>query len=75
MLILILSSKSGFGDDSGQYDEKVIILCLFFGQPPLRNSIVMATTKVPGEQKLFERVWYTLKLKVTRFQLPTPNGF
>ena len=49
-------------------------LCIF-GQTPLRNSIVMATPKVPGDQKLFERVSYMLKLKVTKFQLPTPDGF
>ena len=47
----------------------------FFGQTPLRNSIVIATPKVPGNQKLFERVCYMSKLKVTKFQLPTPNGF
>ena len=35
----------------------------------------MATPKVPGDQKLFERVCYMLKLKMTKFQLPTPNGF
>ena len=75
MLILILGSKSGFGDDFGQYDTKTIILCLFFGQTPLRNSVVMETPEVPGDQKLFERVCYMLKLKVTKFQLPTPNGF
>ena len=28
MLILIFGSKSGFGDDSGQYDTKTIILRL-----------------------------------------------
>ena len=48
--------------------------CLF-GQTPLRNSIVMGSPEVPGNQKLFEWVYYTLKLKVTKFQLPTPNGF
>ena len=47
----------------------------FFGQTPLRNSVVMTTPKVPGNQKLFERVCYMLKLKVTKFQLSTPNGF
>ena len=71
MLILIFRSKSGFGDDFRQYDSKAIILCLLFGQTPLRNSVVMATPKVPGDQKLFERVYYMLKLKVTKFQLPT----
>ena len=48
---------------------------LLYGQTPLRNSIAMAPPKVPGDQKLFERVSYMLKLKVTKFQLPTPNGF
>ena len=79
MLILIFSSKSGFGDDFGQYDTKTIILWLFlvvlFGQMPLRNSIVMATPKVPVDEKLFERVNYMLKLEVTMFQLHTLNGF
>ena len=40
---------------------------------PLRNSVVMATPKVPGDQKLFERVCYMLKLKVTKFQLHKKN--
>ena len=78
MLILIFGSKSGFGDDFGQYDTKTTILCPFmvlFCQTPLRNSIVMATPKVPGDQKLFERVNYMLKLKVTKFQLRTPYGY
>ena len=35
----------------------------------------MATPKVPGDQKLFERVCYMLKLEVTKFHLPTPNDF
>ena len=79
MLILISGSKSGFGDDFGQYDTKTInlhpLLVFFFGQTPLRNSVVMGSPKIPGNQKLFEKVYYTLKLKVTKFQLPTPNGF
>ena len=75
MLILIFGSKSGLGDDFGQYGTKTIILCPFFGQTLFRNSVVMAIPKVPGDQKLFERVCYMLKLKVTKFQLPTPNGF
>ena len=29
-----------------------------FGQTPLGNSIAMATPKVPGDQKLLERVCY-----------------
>ena len=75
MLILILESKSGLGDDFGQYGTKTIILHPFFGQTPHRNSVVMATPKVPGDHKLFEKVCYTLKQKVTRFHIPTPNGF
>ena len=45
-----------------------------FGQTLLRNSIAMAT-QVPGDQKLFERVCYTLILKVTKVQPHTPNSF
>ena len=79
MVILISGSISSFGDDFGQYDTKTIILHLFlavfFCQVPLRNSVVVATPKVPGNQKLFERACYLLKLKVTKFQLPKPNGF
>ena len=75
MLSLIFGSKSDFGDDFGQYDTKTIILRPLFVQTPLRNRVIMATPKAPGDQKLFERVCYMLKLKVIKFQLPTPNGF
>ena len=47
----------------------------FFGQTPVRNSVAMATPKIPGDQKLFEGVCHMLKLEVTKFQLPRPNGF
>ena len=68
--------KSDFGDDFGQYDTKTIILPPLFGQTPLRNSVALATPKVPGnKKKLFERVCYTLIIKNTKFQLPTPNSF
>ena len=30
----------------------------FFGQTPLGNDVAMATPKIPGDQKLFERVCY-----------------
>ena len=30
----------------------------FFGQTPLGNDVAMATPKIPGDQKLFERVGY-----------------
>ena len=70
--------KSGFRDDFGQYDTKIITLHQiwpFSGQTPLRNSVVMATPKDLGDQILLERVCYMLKLKVTKFQPPTANGF
>ena len=75
MLILIFGSKSGFGNDFGQYDTKTHYLMSIFGQKPLRYSVVMATPKVLGDQELFKRVCYMLRLKVTKFQLPTSNGF
>ena len=75
MLIPIFGSKCGFGDDFGQYDTKAHYFTSIFGQTPLRNSVVMATPKVAGDQKLFERVCYILKLKVAKFQLPTSSGF
>ena len=68
MLILIFGSKSGFGDDFGEYDAETIILRHRFGQTPLRNSVPMATPKVPGDQKLFERVFFKSIPKVTKFQ-------
>ena len=77
MLIHITGSKSGFKADFGQYDAKTIILrsfLAFFGQLPLKNGIAMATPKIPGDQKLFERMCCMLKLKVTKFQLPRPKG-
>ena len=46
-----------------------------FGQTPPRNTVAMATPKVPGDQKLIERVCYMLKLKLTKFELSTPNDF
>ena len=75
MLIHIAASKSGFRDYFEQYDAKTIILrpfWRFIGQTPLRNSVAIATPKIPDDQKLFERVCYMLKLKVAKFQLPTP---
>ena len=61
--------KKWFGDDFGQYDKKPHYFMLLSGLMPLRNSIAMATPKVPGDKKLFKRVCYMLKLKATKFQL------
>ena len=69
MLIRIAGSKSGFRDDFGQYDTKPIILRRFLVKRLLEIALPLATSKIPGDQKLFERVCYMLKLKVTKFQL------
>ena len=73
MPILIFSSKSGLGDDFGQYNTKLIILLRFLGKRLL--EIAFPWPKVPSDQKLFERVCCMFKLKVTKFQRPTPKGF
>ena len=62
MLIHIADSKSGFGDDFGQLmAQKPLFYVHFwhlFGQTLLGHSIAMAAPKIPGNQKLFERVCY-----------------
>ena len=64
MLILIFGSTSGFGNDFGQSDaQQKHYFSSRFGQTPLRNKITMATPKVPGDQKLFERVCYIIDEK------------
>ena len=78
MLILISGSKSGFGDDFGQYDTKTIILHPFLALFLAKRLLEIALSwqhLSPGNQKLLERECYMLKLKVTKFQLPTPNDF
>ena len=78
MLILISGSKSGLGTISDNRAEKPLFyICFlrFFGQVPLRYSVFLTTPKVPGNQKLLERMCYMLKLKVTKVQLPKPDGF
>ena len=73
MSILTFGSKSGFGDDFGNLTQNHYFTSLF-GQTPLRNNVVMATPKVPGDQKAFKRVCYMLIRKVTKFQLPTHDS-
>ena len=73
MLNLIFGSNIDFGDNFGQYDTNTIILRHFLAKCLL--EIALATPKVPGDQKLFERVCYTLILKVAKFQLHTPDSF
>ena len=49
------------GTISDNMRAKAIILrpfLAFFGQTPLGNDVAMATPKIPGDQKLFERVCY-----------------
>ena len=76
---LFLAQKVVLGTISDNMTQKPLFYARFllrlFGQMLHRNSVVMAIPKVPGDQKQFERVCYMLKLKVTKFHLPTPNGF
>ena len=51
--------------------KKNIILRRFLA----KRLLEMATPEVQGDQKLFYRVYYILKLKVTNFQFPTLDGF
>ena len=68
MVILILGSKSVSETISDNMTQKrLFYVVFFFGQTPLRNSIAMATPKIPGDQKLFERVFYLFKLKGAKF--------
>ena len=67
--------KSGLGDNFGQSDTKSHYFTSLFVQTPLRHSVTMAITKVPGDQNLFERVCYMFIRKVTKFQLSMPIGF
>ena len=73
MLIDIAGSKVILGTMLDNMAQKPLFYnrfwSFFFGQTPLRNSIAMATPKIPGDQKLLESVCYMLKLKLTRFQL------
>ena len=39
-----------------------------------KNNVAMATPKIPGDQKLFERVCCMIKLKVAKFQRYRPDG-
>ena len=55
--------------------KKTHYFMTLFGQRLFRNSVAMATPKVPGDQKLFARLCYILKLKVTKFHLHIPNSF
>ena len=55
-----------------------LVLCRFksmFGQTPLRNSVTMATAKVTNDHKLLPTLCFMLIWEVSKFQLPTLNGF
>ena len=68
--MLIFSSKSGLETISDNMTQKPLFYVTF-----AKRLLEIATPKVPADQKLFERVCYTFILKVTKFQLPTPNSF
>ena len=73
----IEASKLVSGTISDNITQNHYFMHIFgvFWPNALRNSIAMATPKIPGDQKLFEMVYCMLKLKVTKFQLPRPDGF
>ena len=52
MLILIFGSKSGLGDDFGQFDTKTHCFMSLFGQMPLRNVVTMETAKAQDDQTI-----------------------
>ena len=45
-------------DNIAQNHYFTTIFGVFFGQTHLGNDVAMATPKIPGDQKLFERVCY-----------------
>ena len=75
MLTLISSQKVVLETISDNMTQKPLFYARFLAKRLLEIVLSLATPKVPGDQKLFERVCCMLKLKVTKFQLPTPNGF
>ena len=72
MLILIFGSKVVLGTISDNMAQKPLFYDRFLAKRLL--EIALSWQRL-SDQKLFERVSYTLKPKVTKFQLPTPNGF
>ena len=70
---LFLAQKLVLGTISYNMIQKPLFYVTFFSQTPLRNSVAMATSKVPGDQKLFERECYTLILKVTMTTSKVPG--
>ena len=61
MLIHIAGSKVDLGTISDNMAQKPLFydqFWRFFGQMPLENDVAMATPKISGDQKLFERVCY-----------------
>ena len=74
MLIFISGSKVVLGDDFGQYDIKKHCFMSFFavfGQTPPRNSVTMATAKVPDDQNYLKL--YIIYLKLYRGRPPPPS--
>ena len=68
--------KRWFGNDFRQcVTPKKRYFTLLHQQMPLRNSITMATAKVPIGHTIFEIVCSMLIRKVTKFQFDTPDSF
>ena len=57
--------KMVLGTISDNMTQKPLFYTLFSAKRLLEIALSLATPKVPGDLKLFERVCYMLKLKVT----------
>ena len=66
MLIHIVGSKVDLGTISDNMAQKPLFydhFWRFFGQTPLENDVAMATPKISGDQKLFEKSVLYIKTK------------
>ena len=51
-----------------------IILCCILAKRLFRNSVTVATAKVPGDQNLFQIVCYILNLTASCIKKPLEGG-
>ena len=64
-----------WGTISDNMTQKPLFYVAFLAKRLLDIALPWQYQSVPSDQKLLEKVRYMLKLKVTKFQLPTPNSF
>ena len=72
---LFWAQKVVLGTISDNITQKPLFYVILLAKRLLEIVLPWATPKIPGDQKLFEKMCYMLKLKVTKFQLPRLNGF